>query len=503
VAAAPAAEAPVHRTRVQPAEGAFWFGNAVALDGRTLVVGAKFSGGGSGEVFVLERSAPDPDRWTEVARFAPASVGAFDSFGGAVAVSGKTLVAATDSLGGNPGAWLYQRNDADGTWAELLELRPEGGRFANPGGVAIDGDIAAVGDQSDNALTGAVYLFARDAGGPNRWGQVAKLTGKGGGPRSFFGSSVAIDGDTLVAGALGDSLLAEEAGAAHVFQRSGDDPAGWVEVARLAPADLDQFDRFGSSADVDGDTIVVGARLKGIAGIAAGVAYVFERDLGGAGHWGQAARIDPTNFDNNDAFGGSVAVRGDQILVGASGDDDLCGENPDPDAPDCNHGAAYLFHRDRGGAGVWGLVEKSHAPQGFLIHDTEKFGEAVDLDATSAVVGGPGRDNAYVYRRLFPPRLALSGSCPRTVALSFSGATPGGVVALFGSAEPGSTIVPPGGPCPGTTLGLEGPALVATARADSSGAGSVAHAVLADRCGWFLQAVDAASCSAGNVARIP
>jgi hypothetical protein len=126
----------------------------------------------------------------------------------------------------------------------------------------------------------------------------------------------------------------------------------------------------------------------------------------------------------------------------------------------------------------------------------------VDLDATNAVVGAPGADNAYVYRRQFPPLLALSGSCPGTITLSFSGATPDGVVTLFGSDARGSAVLPPGGPCPGTALGLEGAALVDTARADASGAGSVAHVVRADRCGSFLQAVDAASCSAGNVARI-
>jgi hypothetical protein len=502
VAAAPAAEAPVRRTRVQPSAFAYWFGNAVALDGRTLVVGAKFSGE-AGEAFVLERSATDPDLWTEVARLAPEGLNSFDHFGAAVAVSGKTLVAATDSLGANAGAWLYQRNDADGTWAELLELRPDGGPFADPGGVAIAGDLVAVGDTGDNASTGALYLFGRDAGGPNHWGEIAKLVPAGATTFSWFGGSVALSGDTLVAGAVGDAVLGQQSGAAWVFQRV-DDPRGWVEVARLSAPDLDLFDRFGSSVDVDGDTIVVGARGKGLSGISTGVAYVYERDLGGTGAWGQAARIDPTDFHRNDDFGASVAVRGDQVLVGAPGDNHpLCSDNPDPDEPPCDTGAAYLFHRNRGGPDAWGLVEKFRAPQGFLLHDTERFGEGVDLDVTSAVVGGPGRSNAYVYRRLFTPLLELSGSCPGTVTLSVSGATPGGVVALFGSAAPGSTILPPGAPCAGTALGLDGAALVATARADPDGAGSVAQAVPADRCGSFLQAVDAASCSAGNVARIP
>jgi FG-GAP repeat len=405
VVVAPAADAPVRRTRVAPSEPAAQFGNAVALDGPTLVVGAKASGE-SGEVIVLERSALDPDRWAEVARFAQDGLNQFDFFGGAVAVSGNAFVVATDSLGANPGAWVYQRNDVDGTWTEIQELQPEfGPEMVDPAGVAIHGNIAAVGDPGDNASTGAVYLFNRFSRGATRWHLLGRLIPAGALPGTRFGTSVAFDGRTLVTGAIGDGALGQEAGAAYVYKRvpSGEGPP-WTQVARLAPADLHPFARFGSSVDVADDTIVVGARGKVLAGVSAGAAYVFERDLGGADNWGQAARLDPTNFDSNDAFGGSVAVRGDRVLVGAPGDDDLCPENPDPEAPDCNHGAAYFFHRVPGGAGVWGLVEKFHAPQGVFIHDTEQFGEAVDLDGTSAVVGGPGRDNAYVYRLLFPPR---------------------------------------------------------------------------------------------------
>lgn len=389
VAAAPAAEVTVRRTRVKPAAGGYRFGTAIALDGRTLVSGA------SGEVFVLQRSLTHPDRWSEVARLAPDGPGFFDNFGAAVAVSGDTLVAGTQSLGAYPGAWIFQRNDAGG-WTEVLELMPEGGRFLDPGGVAIDGDIAAVGDQGDDFQTGAVYLFSRHEGGTNHWGQVAKLVPAEAGPSSYFGASVALAGNTLVAGAVGDSALGALAGGAWVFQWAG--AGSGLQVTQLSAADGAAFDRFGSSVDIDGDTIVVGARQKGLMDLAAGAAYVFDRNRGGAGRWGGVARLVPTNFANNDEFGASVAVRGDQILVGAYGDDDLC-PSQDPEY-NCDAGAAYLFSRNRGGPGRWGLVEKTHAPQGALIQSEEQFGHSVDLDATRAVIGGPGRNNAYVYRRL-------------------------------------------------------------------------------------------------------
>ena len=406
VAAVSAADLPVRRTRVRPSAEGDGFGAAVALDGRTLVLGAGESGVG-GEVFVLERSATDRDVWTEVARLAPARVASSDGFGFAVAVSGNTLVAASVGSGTNPGAWIYQRNDGvPDSWGEVAELLPEGGRFAAWGGVAIDGDLAVVGDVGADAMTGAVYLFARDAGGPNQWGQIAKLVAVAATASSWFGSSVAIDGDTLVAGAPFDNPLGEwqGAGAAYVFQRTGGDPASWAESARLSAADGEMSDLFGLSVDLDGNTIVVGAPGNRTARRPpltdrGGAVYVFDRDRGGAGLWGQAAQVFPTKTDPEDDFGRAVALRGHVLLVGAPVDDDMCTVSQY-----CETGAAYLFHRSHGGARAWNLQEKFYAPLGrvYSAGDRQRFGNAVDLDTTSGVVGAPGMNRAYVYRRVFP-----------------------------------------------------------------------------------------------------
>jgi hypothetical protein len=65
--------------------------------------------------------------------------------------------------------------------------------------------------------TGAAYVFGRDEGGAGNWGQVNKLTASDAEDADFFGVSVAVSGDTVVAGAYQETTLGSAAGAAYVF----------------------------------------------------------------------------------------------------------------------------------------------------------------------------------------------------------------------------------------------------------------------------------------------
>ncbi len=94
----------------------------------------------------------------------------------------------------------------------------------------------------------------------------------------------------------------------------------------------------------------------------------------------------PMDAANGDYFGESVAVSGDDLIVGAPYDDDLGGSS----------GSAYIFVRD---GGIWTQKAK------LLASDREggdNFGYAVGLASDTAVVGGyhfnSGMGAAYVYR---------------------------------------------------------------------------------------------------------
>ncbi len=110
---------------------------------------------------------------------------------------------------------------------------------------------------------GAVYTFAR-TGAADRT-ETAKLTASDASAAEYLGTSVAIDGDTIVAGAPFDAVGQDEPGggtsaqgSVYTFARTG--AAARTETAKLTASDGGFGDQLGTSVAIDGDTIVAGAR---------------------------------------------------------------------------------------------------------------------------------------------------------------------------------------------------------------------------------------------------
>ena len=141
--------------------------------------------------------------------------------------------------------------------------------------------------------------------------EVAKLTASDAAGGDWFGQSVAIDGDTVVVGTYDKE-------AAYIF-RTSDGGATYGQMAKLTASDAPSYDYFGRSVAIDGNTIVVGADQYYNQG--SGVVYVFRTNDGGA-TYGQVAKLTASDAGQWDHFGGSVAIDGDTIVVSAYGDDD-------------------------------------------------------------------------------------------------------------------------------------------------------------------------------------
>lgn len=107
---------------------------------------------------------------------------------------------------------------------------------------------------------------------------------------------------------------------------------------------------FGESLAMDGDTLVAGDSSE--FSFVVGVAYVYERDLGGSGAWGEAKALIPSDFQSYSEFGNAVDISGDTIVVGAWQDDGLL----------LNSGAAYVFERDLGVLGNGARSSSSSRP---------------------------------------------------------------------------------------------------------------------------------------------
>jgi hypothetical protein len=85
------------------------------------------------------------------------------------------------------------------------------------------------------------------------WRQVAELAGPGTIVNDNFGFPVAVSGSPVVVGALDD---ANDSGRAYVFTNTA---SGWHQAAELAGCDTVATDGFGGSVAVSGGTVVVGA----------------------------------------------------------------------------------------------------------------------------------------------------------------------------------------------------------------------------------------------------
>ncbi len=361
------------------------FGVSVAVSGDTLVVGADKEDSGTaginstpdesalnaGAAYVFVRSS---GTWTQQAYLKAANAGAGDQFGYPVAVDGDTVVVGAisedssttgsdstpDEGAPNAGA-AYVFVGSSGIWTQQAYLKPAAVGTTQVGdqfgiSVAVSGGTVVVGANREDSSTlgisstpnesalnaGAAYVFLRSSG---TWTQQAYLkpaavfTTQAG---DEFGNSVAVSGDTIAVGAPGEdggNEGARSSGAAYVFARSA---GTWTQQAYLRAASGVEYDSFGWSVAVSGDTVAAGAFKKSFDVSEAGAAHVFVRTVSTWTERTPFLRASPYGAD--DQFGGSVAVSGDTVVFGATFEDSgTTGSNSTPNESASNAGAAYVF----------------------------------------------------------------------------------------------------------------------------------------------------------------
>ena len=316
------------------------FGWSVAVSGDTAVVGAHQEGSEAGAAYVFQRDQGGAGNWGEVKKLLASDTQSNDQFGWSVAVSGDTAVVGAhheDAGGTDAGAAYVFRRGLGGAdnWGEVKKLTASDAQAGDQFGdsVAVSADtihVGAIGEDAGGSNAGAAYVFRREEGGADNWGEVKKLTASDAQLGDSFGSSVAVSGDTAVVGAFTED---SQAGATYVFGRNQGGADNWGEVKKLTASDAQAGDQFGISVAISGDTAVVGAYLEDAGGSNAGAAYVFQRDQGGAGNWGEVTKLLASDAEADDRFGQSVAVSGDTAVAGARLED----------AGGSNAGAAYVF----------------------------------------------------------------------------------------------------------------------------------------------------------------
>ncbi len=262
--------------------------------------------------------------------------------------------------------------------------------------VSLSGDrvlVGAAGDDDHGSQTGSAYIFERDAGGVGNWGQVAKLTITDAAAGDNTGHSVSLSGNRALVGAPLTDDGGFGSGSAYVFERDAGGAGNWGQVANLTATDAATGDQFGWSVSLSGDRALVGAYGDDDDGSYSGSAYLFERDAGGEGNWGQVAKLTASDAAREDYFGWSVSLSGNRALVGANLHDE----------GGLDSGSACLFERDAGGVGNWGQVAKLTATDAT---EGDWFGRSVSLSGERALVAAPNDDDggldsgsAYLFER--------------------------------------------------------------------------------------------------------
>ncbi len=279
----------------------------------------------------------------------------------------------------------------ESSWAEdsflyynqyLTKLTASDGEAYDNFGLSVDLDESyiVVGAPSDDSLgdnSGSVYVYNWNEG---EYEEIV-LYAQDGEPLDFFGSSVAIEGNYIVVGASGDDINGNASGIVYVYHYNGVS----YDIINLVASEGVSNDFFGESVSIDGSNIVVGGHYVANDGTDSICAYVYRWN----GTSFDEFKLITSDRSSGGYWGSSVAIDGDNVVVGAAGDD-INGSMS---------GSIYLYH--------WNGSFYDKTKLAPLDDGTEYdyFGASVAIDEDNIVVGAPGDDIngdmsgiVYVYR---------------------------------------------------------------------------------------------------------
>ena len=297
------------------------FGRAVSIVGDVAIVGAPFADSATrkGAAYVYRFDGTD---WVEEQKLLSSDAAANDFFGISLDTDGNTIVVGTsyddDPVSGLLDVGSVYAYTFDGSqWVERQRISPsdpsQSQRFA--ASVAVDGDTLIVGASQDDAAgnsSGAAYAFEFDG---VVWKEQQKLVGGDSTNSDFFGISVAVDDNILLVGATGDDDQGSSSGSAYVFVRSN---GLWKENQKIVPSDVDTADTFGTSVAVDGSTLLMGSWRSDSPENDSGAAYIYRRGVGG---WVEEEKFVLESPIGGEFYGVSVSIADDKIVIGGANAD--------------------------------------------------------------------------------------------------------------------------------------------------------------------------------------
>lgn len=208
---------------------------------------------------------------------------------------------------------------------------------------------------------GAAYVYEKDKGGTDNWGLQKKIIASDRTVDDVLGWSVAISDSTIVLGAPGQDSSENGAnylslaGAAYIFQKNYGGTDNWGQVKKLVASDRTASDEYGESVHISGSYLVVGSREQDSSATgtdylaSAGAVYVYHQNHGGTNQWGQVQKLVASDRAASDKFGEAVAISDDFVFVSTIADsgsvhifDQKCSSSDSlPTAADSTYTARY------------------------------------------------------------------------------------------------------------------------------------------------------------------
>lgn len=333
--------------------------------------------------------------WNQAIKLTASDRTSEDFFGYAIAIYGDYAIIGApyddkdalsqNSLTNSGSAYIFKNNS--GNWSQIQKItaddRAEWDMFGYS--VSMFGDYAIVGAEGTNTGAGSVYVFKNESG---TWTQIQKLNASDGSSQDYFGHSVSIYADHIIVGAVGDSedlngsSYMKHAGSAYIFRNSSDT---WTQLQKISPSDRNEEDRFGGSVAINRDYAIIGSLADDEDSNGnnyapnAGSAYIYKLDNG---TWNQSQKITADDREGSDLFGSAVALSEDFIIVGAHREDhDSEGNNYLGDA-----GSVYIYKNE---SDTWTQAQKITA----IDRDSpDFFGYSISIFGDYILVGAYEED---------------------------------------------------------------------------------------------------------------